>query len=397
MFKIVLQKNSKSRILSILLSFWVYTYGIFYFVPLLLPSSALLMYIWLLGIDILILCKYRYLSIRLTTFLIAYVLIAITNVAVVPYKYYVIIDSFSGLAIFLPALLIISCRMFNLRDFLKIWNKFAIITTILSPMAIILVQKKLINYGVFTYLNLPNCVAFSYILMIAKKTDKRKYSAFTFAGINVLIILIFGGRMAAFAASFSIFLAYMLSPSVKKINKCLIILVTGFLGATIIRHIDTIIYFAQPVFNKYNLNSRTFSLFTKGDGLYLTNRDIIYDEVINYIRERNGFPGGFGVSLYISKGHFYHPHNLFLQLSVMFGVIGCILLFLLIFYRISRIKTIFLIFEYKFTLLLLAEYLVISFTGGSILTNFAAIIGIGMLFFYKNAKEKNLKIDKYEN
>lgn len=398
MYSIVIRKNLKRKNLSMLLSFWVYTYALFYFVPLIIPSTTLLMYIWLVGLDILIIFNNRHLSARLAGFLMAYVLITVINVAGVSYKYYAAIDSFSGLAVFLPALLIISSSRFDLKDFLETWNKFAVVATILSPLVIVLVQNKIIDYGVFTYLNLPNCIVFSYMIMSTGKGNKRKKGAFVLASINFLITLLFGGRMAAFASAFSIFLAYMISISVKTIKKVLIIVIIGASGILILNHMNIVLQYVQVILSKYNLNSRSFSLLVEqirsgGTGIYLTRRDVIYDEIIDYIKDRRGLPGGFGVSLNLSNGQFYHPHNLFLQLAVMFGVVGGILLLVLIAYRVFKIKNNSLPFEYQFTLLVLVDYLVISFTGGSILNNFVAILGIGMVFFYRNERKKILQGD----
>ena len=388
-----IRKSSKSRNLSVLLSFWVYMYALFYFIPLIIPSTTMLMYVLLIVIDILVLFNSRELSVRLLLFLIAYITITIINFTAVSYKYYVAIDAISGLAVFLPALLIISSNYFDLKDFLKIWGKFSIVATIMSPIAIILVQQKIIDYGVFTYLNLPNCISLSSGVMLAERGDKTKKTGFILASINFIIILLFGGRMAAFAAAFSIFLAFMISSSVKNLTKWLFIATIGVVGTIIINNLNFVLQYVQALLNKYNLNSRSLSLVleqmrTGGTGLYLTRRDIIYDEILNYINERSGLPGGFGVSLNISNGQFYHPHNLFLQLSVMFGVLGCVLVLLLVLYRVIKIKHTSSLYEYQYTLLLLIDYLVISFTGGSILNNFVAILGIGMVFFYKNDQQK---------
>lgn len=393
MFSIAI-RNNKSRALSILLSLWVYTYALFYFVPLVIPSTTMLMYMWLIVIDILIIFNSRRLSIRLFGFLLIYILIAVVNIAVVSYKYYAAIDAFSGMAVFLPALLVISSSLFDLEDFLIIWKKFAYIATIISPLAVVLMQNRAIDYGVFTYLNLPNCIIFSYNIMTLPKGDKGKKFALFFDVANVLVILLFGGRMAAFAAAFSIFFAYMISSSVKAYKKIFIILLIGVAGILVINNLNALLMQLQIVLNKYNLSSRSLFLLieqmrTGGIGLYLTRRNVIYEEITKYISDRGGLPGGFGVSLNISDGQFYHPHNLFLQLAVMFGVIGGVLFILLIMYRVIRIKKLNLQYEYQFTLLILVEYLVISFTGGSILNNFVAIIGIGMAFFYAGDQAYN--------
>lgn len=394
----IVLRNKSARVLSILLSLWVYTYALFYFIPLIIPSTTMLMYVWLIVIDVLVILNSRKLHISLLVFFLAYILIAIINVAVVSYKYYAAIDAFSGMAVFLPALLIIGSSLFNLECFLAVWKKFAYVASFFSPLAIVLMQNRLIDYGVFTYLNLPNCIIFSYFIMTMPKGNKGRKLLLSFDIVNVLIILLFGGRMAAFAAAFSIFLAYMISSSVKTYKKTLIILLIGILGLLVINNLNFILQYLQVLLGKYNLNSRSLSLLveqmrTEGTGLYLTRRNVIYDEIVNYLVDRRGLPGGFGVSLNISNGQFYHPHNLFLQLAVMFGVLGGILFILLILYRIMRMKKTRLQHEYQFTLLILVEYLVISFTGGSILNNFVAIIGIGMVFFY--GRNQMITLNKY--
>ena len=380
--------RNRNRVLSVLLSLWIYTYAMFYFVPLIIPSTTMLMYIWLVAIDILILLKIKNISIRLVEFILAYGLVAIINVAVVSYKYYAAIDAFSGMAVFLPALLIISSSSFDLKDFLNVWRKYAFFATAFSPIAIILMQNRMVDYGVFTYLNLHNCIIFSYNVMSMPKGSRGRVKILILDLLNFIIILAFGGRMAAFAAAFSIFLGYMISSSINLSKKYIITMVIGIVGIVVINNLNALLQYFQVILNTYNLNSRSLSLLIEqlragNAGVYLTGRNIIYDEIVDYIIDRGGLPGGFGVSLNISNGRFYHPHNLFLQLAVMFGVLGGMLLIFVVLYRLKRLKRNRQQFEYQFTLLLLIEYLVISFTGGSILNHYVAILGIGMIFFYR--------------
>ena len=386
-FFVKFEKN-KTRTLSWLLTLWVYTYALFYFLPLIIPSTTMLMYIWLATIAVIVIFINKKISVGLLKFMMLYVLVALVNVAVVSYKYYVVIDAFSGFVIFIPALLIISSYQFNIEDFLNVWYKFAIAATVFSPVAIILMQKRIIDYGVFTYLNLPNCIAFSFIFSLVNKEDRRKKIGLFLSIFNFFIILFFGGRMAAFAAAFSVFLGYMLSSSANRIKKAIIIIMVGVMGVLIVNNLYSILVYANVILNKFNLNSRTFALLAEqikasGHGLYMSGREVIYEEVVNYISQRAGLPGGFGVTLYISNGEYYHPHNLFLQLAVLFGIVGGILAVLVFVYRIFRVKKIYSHLEYIFTLFLILNYLVISFTGGSILNNYVAIMGIGMAFFYR--------------
>ena len=393
MYRMTLRNHS--RALSVLLALWVYTYALFYFVPLIIPSTTMLMYLWLIVIDILVIFHTKSLSKRAVGFIFVYTLIALVNVVVVSYKYYAAIDAFSGLAVFLPALLIISSSVFDLKDFLNIWQKYAVFTTLISPVAIILMQNGIIDYGVFTYLNLPNCIIFSYHIMAIPKGDSGRFKLLVMDLLNFIIILAFGGRMAAFAGAFSIFIGYMISSSVKLYKKCILILFVGIFGVIAINNLSVLLHYFEAILNKYNLSSRSLSLLLEqlesgNAGMYLTRRNVIYEEIVDYIVDRGGLPGGFGVSLNISDGQFYHPHNLFLQLAVMLGVIGEGIFIILILYRLLLGKRTKLHYEYQFTLLLLIEYLIISFTGGSILNNYVAILGIGMVFFYRS-KDQSIR------
>lgn len=380
--------NKKSHNLSVVLTIWVYIYAIFYFVPLILPFQTPLMYLSLLLIAVFTVWNTKAVRRSLLIFIICYVLLALLNTAVVSYPYYVAVEAFSGLAVFSPALLVISSHHFDLIDFSASWYRAAVFSTIFTPIAIVLMQWKYIDYGVFTYLNLPNAVIFSYIALITKR-EKEKILCYCLAVLNFAVILFFGGRMAAVAAAFTIFMGYMLSVNINIVKKVIVIAAAVLAAVLVLSNLNEILYAAEGILNRYNLSSRSVSLLieqirTSGAGIYLSGRKIIYEEVIGYIHKRSGLPGGFGVCLEVTDGRYYHPHNLFLQLSVMLGIIGAIMFFILIFARVHRIKKAYSVIEYRFVILLLLDYFVISFTGGSILINYVAVIGIGMLFFYKS-------------
>lgn len=387
---IKLRKNrlSGERKLSFLLSIWVYIYALFYFIPLIIPSNSILMYISLMIMDILILYINRKFSVNMYIFLLIYCIAACINCVFVSYTYYVIIEAFSGLAVFLPAILIINTNQFNLKDFSKMWIRFAVISTLITPVAIVLVQAQIIDYGVFTYLCLPNAIIFSYATLITRKEKKYMFKYYGLALLNFFVILAFGGRMAAFTGLFTLFISYMISKDVSFLKKAAIIVFGIFLVVMIISNLTNILIIVQDVLDKYNMSSRTLTLLTdqlrSGNmGIYMTRRDVLYEIIIDYIIDRAGLPGGFGVTLAITDGAFYHPHNLILQLAVMIGGGGAAVFLMLVVYKILRFKRNNDDLNYRFVLLLVLDYSVISLTGGSILINYIAIIGMAVLFFYR--------------
>lgn len=389
------QTNKQNHRLSILLSLWVYIYAFFYFIPLIIPSNSYLMYVVLLCMTVLIIMNAPKLKMSLFMFVCCYITVALINVVVVSYKYYAAVDAFSGLAVFLPALLVVGSDRFDLLDFTSTWSKMAQWATIFSPIAVILLQARQIDYGVFTYLNLPNAVIFSYMAIIATdKKQRRNYYLLSF--VNFGIILLFGGRMAALAAAFSIFLSYMLSIKTKTWKKISIVIIAAVAVLLTISYLEEILLIIKFVLDRYNLSSRSVALLLEqiknGNAeIYLSGRNIIYDEMIDYISNRSGLPGGFGISLAVSNGKYYHPHNLFLQLSVMIGVLGTIIFFILVFYKLWRHKQASQAEEFKFIILFLMDYFLISLSGGSILTNYVAIIGLGMVFFYRSKRSVNME------
>lgn len=387
--------NKRNHRLSILLSLWVYIYAFFYFIPLIIPSNSYLMYVVLLCMTVMIIINAPKLKMSLFMFVCCYITIAIINVVVVSYKYYAAVDAFSGLAVFLPALLVIGSDKFDLLDFTSTWSKIALWATILSPIAVILLQTKHIDYGVFTYLNLPNAVIFSYMaIIVVNKKQRRNYHLLSF--VNFGIILLFGGRMAALAAAFSIFLSYMLYIKTKAWKEIAIVIFAAVAVLLAISYLEEILFIIKAVLNKFNLSSRSVALLLEQirDGnteIYLSGRNIIYDEMIDYIANRGGLPGGFGISLAVSNGKYYHPHNLVLQLSVMIGVLGTIIFFILVLYKLREHKRLSRAEEFKFIILFLLDYILISLSGGSILTNYVAIIGLGMVFFYRPKRSANME------
>ncbi len=405
--------HKQSHRLSTILSLWVYIYAFFYFIPLIIPSNSYLMHVVLLVMAILIVMNTMKVRISLLIFTGCYIITALFNISIVSYSYYVAVDAFSGLALFLPALLVISSDKFDLFDFSVTWSRLAIKATIFSPIAIVLMQAKYIDYGVFNYLNLPNAMIFSYMAMISSN-KKQTVTYYALAIVNFLVILLFGGRMAAFTAAFSIFMGYMLSGNIRLWKKILMVILAISSIILLLIYIEEILTMVQSLLDKYNLSSRSVALLLeqlKTNELYLSRRNIIYDEVIDYISSRSGLPGGFGVSLAISNGKFYHPHNLILQLSVMFGVVGTVVFLLLVICKLLRQKMLCRKEEYNFMILFLVDYILISLSGGSILTSFVSIIGLGMVFFYKTKKSNqtwgenlqneysynHIKIQKYIN
>lgn len=388
------RKQKKEQMLSVLLVLWVYVYAIFYFVPLLLPENPWYMYLVQLGIAIIALIYSGKIRKNSLIFFVIYILLALINMVIVTYKYYVAIDAISGLAVFAPAIIIVGSRYFRFEKFCELWKKVAIVLTFFSPIVIALMNLKLIDYGVYTYLNLPNVIVLAYKI-ITKEDEKNKKTNLILALVNCIIIFVFGGRMAALVALFAVFVSCLMSSTVDALKKMVLILGAMIILSLIFINWTQVLQLLVEIMERFNIRSRTMLLLLEQSrggqaGIYMTGRDYLYEEMSAYIIKRLGFPGGFGVSLYITNGKYYHPHNLILQLFSLLGIIGTIVFVCVIIKKVIYAKREYSFNEYSFVILCIVVYIVFSLTGASILTSTIAILPLAFLFFFIPEAKKDV-------
>lgn len=380
------QRIDGSHIISILLIIWVYLYGWNTIFQDIFNTPQELFYGILAIISLFALLIEKRINRKVMIFCAAYLAIALINMTVVSYGYYVAVEAFGGFAIILPGTLLVSCSRFQLSDFLSSWYRFSISQTLLAVIAVFLLKAGLMDYEAFTYICLPNAIAISCCILFQDLTKTGRFFALFLGGVNFAIVLVFGGRMAAVATAFTFFISYMILSEIKMWRKVVIIVFGLALCWILISHIYDILSIADLLLTRFNLKSRSLKLLidqieVNGGTFYLTRRNIIYDEVLDYIRDRTGLPGGFGVALYLSNGTFYHPHNLFLQLMVLVGVPGMILFFIYILFKMHYMYTLCDKRAYQFTLLLFLDYFLISMLGASLLTSYIAIMAMSIIMF----------------
>ncbi len=326
----------------------------------------------------------RRINIYSLCFLLFFFLSILVNILVVTYSYYVFVEGVQAWVMFAIPVIIISLNEFDLIIFLEKWLSFAKSNIILVFFAIIIFKMNLVNYSIFNLICVPNVFIFAFTL-IAFDNDKNRRNVFHII-INLIVIVLLGGRTAALTTLFMCVLIFFFSNYISWWKK--VIFFTGSMVAisVIFFNIKYILETVNSILVKIGIGSRSVRLLLKQlqDGkLYLTNRDIIYSECLEYIHEHWYTLGGFGVTLHLTDGKYYYPHNFILQLLIQFGTLGCVLLFLVLLIRINVIKNKLSILESRFIFFSILSFAVVGIANSSIWIHFTSTIPVAMILFYR--------------
>lgn len=332
---------------------------------------------------------------KVCVFLCLFVTAIGINYILVDYKYYVLVEGIQAfLGITIPCL-VISNSKFELEYFLEKWYKFSKKNLLLVLLSIILFKEKIVHYSIFTGICVPNVFIISTMILLGKDKNRKNI---IIASINILSIMIFGGRMAGVASLCMIIVSFIYSSNINSRKKILIYFITIIIAIIVLNNFEDILLWLNNQLINRKLYSRNIALFIeqmKKNELYVTGRDDIYIKCFNYIQSRIGLPGGFGVPLYLTDGKYYYSHNLILQLLITFGILGTVLLTVLIYFKLLIIKKYESKDYFKLIIFMLFSYSLIGMTGSSIWIHYISTMFIALVFFRNNEQNKNK--EKREN
>lgn len=381
-------EKHKAKILAIILVIYIY---VPYFANILentFQLSALYEYIIYIVLAMISIMVTMRINKRVLIFLLIFGLLISVNCILVTYQYYVFIEGIQALIGIMIPCLCVSNKIFNLKIFIKIWFKVSKLNFPLVLAGVVLLKYKLVTYAIFTGICVPNAFITAY--MVLQGIEKRKW-LYVNAVINILTIVAFGGRTASVISICMIFFAVLYSGKIKLWKKLITVIISMVIGYILLNNYIDILYWINDQFVKYGINSRNTYVFLyqiKSDDIYLTNRDYIYKECLEYIKERLGLPGGFGIPLYITLGEYYYTHNVALQFLTFFGVWGTIIVIIMMLIRVKSINEIASFKCKEFMYFMLFSYAGIGMTGSSIWIHYLATIFIA-IFFFGNKKLYN--------
>lgn len=321
------------------------------------------------------------------------------NCIVVDYKYYVLVEGIQALLGVAIPCLVMSQRQFNLEIFLKKWYKFAKNSFLLVIISIIFLKKGLVNYSIFTNICMPNVFAISIMILLGKEENKKNI---LIALLNILSIIIFGGRMAGLVSVIMLAISIVCTPKIALKKKILIYFIFIVIAIVVLINFQKILLCVNNNLNSMGMHSRSLTLIIKqmeDHKLYVSGRDEIYEKCMEYIKLRYGLPGGFGVPQHITDGKYYYSHNLILQLLITFGTVGTVVLAILAYQRICVIRKYESNDFCKLIIFSIFSYFLIGMTSSSIWIHYISTITIALVFFknhklYKEKREDGKDIKK---
>lgn len=371
----------KSRILTSILVIYIYIPYLANILENTFKLSFLYGYIMYMILIVVIVGTTMSINKRVLIFLLFFCFIIASNYIVVSYPNYVFIEGVQALiGVAIPCLCVPN-DIFDLRMFIEKWWKFSKLNLPLVLVTIILFKQGLVPYSIFTSICVPNTFIGSYMLL--QGIEKRRWLYINVA-FNIFVTAVLGGRMSMLISVFMIFFAYIYSDKIELWKKLIIIVSLVVSVYILLNNLIDILYWIDQRLSQNGIQSRSITLLInqiKNNEIYLTNRDYIYISCIEYIKERMGLPGGFGISLYITSGEYYYTHNIVLQFLTFFGIWGTIVILGITLIRVKTVKYIAPLKCRKFIYFMLLCYTGIGMTGSSIWIHYLSTIFIAIFYF----------------
>lgn len=338
-------------------------------------------YLLYIGLAILVIWKVKTISRKVFVFFAVFSLIVLLNTILVPYKKFALLEGGQAIIMLLVPCLCISSKKFDLDTFIQNWWSFSLWNFWIVFLSALFTQLGIFDYSIFTAICVPNVFIGSFKILRGYKPGKMQYFII---GMNVLITLLYGGRMAALASMAMLGCSWFYAWKAPWKKKLVVLGVIVLLGIIILLNLSALFDIANGLLKSVGIHSRNLELLKQQIAtkkLYLTDRDFIYSESIKYISEHYGLPGGFGIPLMITEGQYYYTHNFVLQCLTTFGWMGSLLLVVLMWRRYLYLKTHANNEVRMFLIYLGLCFLVIGTTGSSLWIHYLSTIFIALYFF----------------
>lgn len=335
--------------------------------------------------------NYRKIRFNYYCFVLCYNIYIALNLFFVNYHEYVLIESISSFIVFNIPLMVISSSNFKIEDFINSYGIAKKIGFFTLAIALYCYTSGLVNYGIFSKVVIPNTIFLSFSLFIRKNRSVRLS---IFLLVNLLVAVLFSGRMAGFVCILIPIIGYILSFK-NDFKKAIIMIVTVITGIFIISNYDVILVRVYKLVSNYNIHSRTLDLLIaqlSNGSIYMTSRDLIMKNIFEYVSDNPLIPRGFATVRFLTNGEFYHAHNLLLELYLLFGIFTLPILLILSF-KIYKIINLLDFYNGRFLLLLYITFLIYSSTGTYFLTDpIGQLIFIITIFLYQG----NNEVERYK-
>lgn len=315
-------------------------------------QSSNLLYISLISLSFLALLVNNFeIPKKFLQVLLISVSLMLINVVLVDYKYYVLVEIFTVLVYGFIPFYVVLLEKVDYEYILKFWFHIAMIISILIPLYLLLYFKSHINYGSIGHLTHMNAIIFAYSLFKFKKL--KILNIFTIF-LNLFIGLVFGSRIT-FVASVATGIVIILLMSKKNTKFYLALSLASVMSVVAILNFNNILQYLIDLTSKFGVSSRNLVLFKQQiQGASFeqigAGRSIIYENVVEYITDRMGFPGGLAVTKKLTDGAVSYSHNIILEPVLILGIIGTIIFFIWYMYKNYKMYSIRSSVQHKYIL-----------------------------------------------
>lgn len=283
--------------------------------------------------------------------------------------------------------LYLACNKLNLDSFYKSWYQLGVINLFIWILFFNKVNNGEIDYMFF---GISLTYSFSIFLINLFYIPKNKMINVLFLVISFTMILLLANRIAI-VICLILFSIILINRSHKSYSGK-VFLLTYFLFISII--VKKFLFILNHLkfltdalgYNSYFINKAIY-LMNFGFEAASSGRNLIYNEAYKLIKESNYMPNGIGYFQF--KTNVVYPHNILLDITISFGIIGLII-FLTLFviglfsYKYNKNN------DLKLVILVLSTIVFIRlFFSGTYLTEIPLWIIIGLLINKKISYESN--------
>ncbi|OZU88242.1 hypothetical protein CIL03_11345 [Virgibacillus indicus] len=325
------------------------------------------------------------------------------NLLFVSHKSYVIADGVNLLVYSFIPVYLIGQKVISFTLVKKNWIRFSVLFTFLLPIFYLYRQNGYISYYEIGFLSHLNIL----ILVIHLVEQKRKsIKMIIFLVINVLILAILGSRMVLVASIITSVFTFILLSNKKSFTFYLKSFLMSALVLGIVFNLREILLYINNSISKVGINSRNLSLFISqlegriDESTLLSGRDDIYPIIIKYLGENGTFPSGFGIARKLTNGIYYHSHNFLLEMTLIFGITGLIILVSVFLYKIFILIISRKIGEnqimLRFLLILFISFILRSITGTYFATDLILLVCLGIIVSINTPGIKKIN-NKYQH
>lgn len=335
---------------------------------------------------------------RVSKSFVCYVLVvimyALTNSIVVSYKSYVLTELVGIISSSFLPMYLITLQGIDYEYMVKSWKKLASTLTLLFPIFVTFYVRRIISYADIGHYSHLNILPIGFSLLVKRKD---KFWDFVLFSINGALGLVLGSRTLVVTSLILLILMVIVFTENKDLKYYFRLSISAICLIVVFLHLSEILGLLFSFITKLGLNSRNLYLFMKqlegaGFEAISSGRSWIYETMLQFIKDRSGWPAGLGAARYATSGLYYYSHNVFLDFSLVFGILGAMVFFLWYTHRTIKLavqpglKS----YEFIFFFLISVSFWLQSFMGAYFVTHRFFYISFAILI----TKPKRAKLTR---